>query len=84
MNQTQVIQDELNRRFAAGRGEGAAAIDVLALDLHDSVARYWKRANRMPNVCRVMRDNKQDRDVTLHSTPSGQSSTLKIRYILPR
>lgn len=38
--------------------------------------------NRMPQVCRIMYEKMYTGDEVLHSTPSGKSSTIKIRYYL--
>jgi hypothetical protein len=84
MTQAQLIQQELNRRFAAARAAGLQFIDILALDLHNAIAAHWNNANRIPNVCRIMWNNRRPNDHVLHTTTSGQSSTLEIRYILPR
>ena len=36
--------------------------------------------SRMPLVCNAMRQAMNEGDIILHSTPSGQSSTIEIQY----
>ena len=34
----------------------------------------------MPQVCNAMRQSMNDGDIVLHTTPSGNSSTIQIQY----
>ena len=36
--------------------------------------------SRMPQVCNAMRQSMNDGDIVLHTTPSGNSSTIEIQY----
>ena len=36
--------------------------------------------NAMPQVCNAMRQLMLDKDVVVHTTPSGNSSTIEIKY----
>ena len=36
--------------------------------------------NAMPQVCNAMRQSMNDGDIILHTTPSGNSSTIEIQY----
>ena len=38
--------------------------------------------NAMPQVCNAMRQSMNDGDEVLHTTPSGNSSTIEIRYYI--
>ena len=38
--------------------------------------------NRMPEICRIMYEKMMPGDEVLHTTPSGKSSTIKIRYYI--
>ena len=39
-----------------------------------------KLKNAMPQVCNAMRQAMREIDVVLHTTPSGNSSTIEIKY----
>jgi hypothetical protein len=84
MSQTAIIKEELTARFRRGTSSGARFEEVVALSLHNAVSHHWNKANRMPNVCRVMREAMRTGDTVEFETDSGQSSTLRIRYRLPR
>lgn len=58
------------------RGEGY--IDLVSGDIHNQLG----MKNRMPQVCRIMYEKMQAGDQVIHTTPSGKSSTIKIRYDL--
>ena len=36
--------------------------------------------SRMPQVCNAMRQSMNEGDIVLHTTPSGNSSTIEIQY----
>ena len=36
--------------------------------------------SRMPQVCNAMRQSMNEGDIVLHTTPSGNSSTIEIKY----
>ena len=57
---------------------GADSIEIVSNDVHKAL----KLTNRMPLVCNAMRQVMTDNDVIAHQTPSGNSSTLKIKYFL--
>ena len=39
-----------------------------------------KLKSAMPQVCNAMRQSMNEGDIVLHTTPSGNSSTIEIRY----
>jgi len=47
-------------------------------DIHNQMG----MKNRMPQICRIMYEKMMPGDEVLHTTPSGKSSTIKIRYDL--
>lgn len=61
---------------AKRRGEDY--IDLVSGDIHNQLG----MKNRMPQVCRIMYEKMQAGDKVIHTTPSGMSSTIKIRYYL--
>ena len=38
--------------------------------------------SRMPQVCNAMRQSMKEGDIVLHTTPSGNSSTIEIKYFV--
>ena len=45
-------------------------------DIHKGL----KLKSAMPQVCNAMRQSMNDGDIVLHTTPSGNSSTIEIQY----
>ena len=45
-------------------------------DIHKEL----KLKSAMPQVCNAMRQSMNEGDIVLHTTPSGNSSTIKIQY----
>ena len=64
------------KQVATSNGE--QSIEIVANDIHKAL----KLKSRMKMVCNAMRQVMGDEDVILHQTPSGDSSTLKIKYFL--
>lgn len=60
--------------------KGEKYIDLVSNDIHNNL----KLKSRMPMVCNAMRQSMKEGDIILHQTASGNSSTLKIRYILEK
>ena len=57
----------------------ASGLDKIILksgDLHKDL----NLKNAMPQICNAMRQSMNDDDVVLHTTPSGNSSTIEIEY----
>jgi len=50
--------------------------------LSGDIYRQLGMKDRMPLICRIMYKEMMPGDKVLHTTPSGQSSTIKIRYHL--
>lgn len=58
------------------RQEGMAYVDILSGEIH----KQMKLSSKMPSVCSAMYALMKENDVVLYTTPSGKSSTIKIRY----
>ena len=79
------IRKKLRSIFEAAIEAGQSAVTVVSGDLHNSVNLIvGSHPNQMPSVCNIMHEFRDKEDVVLHVTPSGRSSTLKIKYALPR
>ncbi len=57
---------------------GEDYIDLVSGDIHKQMG----MKNRMPQICRIMYEKMMPGDEVLHTTPSGKSTTIKIRYDL--
>lgn len=75
------IRTEDIRRYiielkASARKEGKRYIIIRSGDVHKEL----KLKNAMPQVCNAMRQSMNEGDTVLHTTPSGNSSTIEIQY----
>ena len=68
----------LDKVLQEAKHSGVEYIDLISGDIHKRLG----LKNRMPQVCGIMYKMMLSGDEVLHSTPSGQSSTIKIRYYL--
>ena len=60
------------------KAKGSLYVDLVSGDIH----RQLGMKNRMPQVCNAMYQLMGAKDKVLKTTPSGYSSTIKIRYYL--
>jgi hypothetical protein len=66
---------------------GKPYLDVLSADLHTEVGGYPAlpgETHRMPQCCDVMHEMRRAEDDVVSAPASGKSTTLLIRYKLPR
>ena len=73
---TEAIRFHVNRMIESARMNGKSSITIVARDIHNSL--NLKRS--YPMVCNAMRQCMKKGDVVIHSTESGYSSTLEIKY----
>jgi hypothetical protein len=60
----------------AAKKEGKKFIILKSGDIHKALG----LKSAMPQVCNAMRQSMKEGDVVLHTTPSGNSSTIEIQY----
>lgn len=72
------IRQYIEKLFPKAKMAGQDYIDLVSGDIHKQLG----LKNRMPQVCGIMYKTMRPGDEILHTTPSGQSSTIKIRYYL--
>ena len=60
----------------AAKNAGKALIILKSGDIHKEL----KLKSAMPQVCNAMRQSINEGDIVLHTTPSGNSSTIEIQY----
>ena len=75
---TKDIRDYIEAQKEEAESRGEEFIVLRASDLH----RINKLKNSMPMVCNAMRQCMGEKDIVLHETPSGYSSSLEIKYML--
>jgi len=75
---TAEIAEHINQKLKHAKQLGYEYLDVVSGDIHCEL----HLTNYMPSVCAAMRKIKQPQDQVLHTTPSGNSSTIKFRYFL--
>lgn len=68
----------IDKRLQEAKMREKVYIDLVSGDIHKQLS----LKNRMPDVCRIMYDKMIYGDEVLNTTPSGFSSTIKIRYYL--
>ena len=85
---TQALEEETNkistddiRQYIlelkkAAKDAGKSFIVLKSGDIHKEL----KLKSAMPQVCNAMRQSMNDGDIVLHTTPSGNSSTIEIQY----
>jgi hypothetical protein len=59
-----------------GRSSGEETLTLISGDIHKDM----KLQNSMPSVCNIMYQLMGPNDQILSRTPSGKSSTIKIKY----
>ncbi|NBG88120.1 hypothetical protein ISALK_06360 [Isachenkonia alkalipeptolytica] len=72
------IREYIEKLFDEARESGYPYLDLVSGDIHKQL----NMKDSMPSVCSVMYQKIKDGDEILHRTPSGYSSTIKIRYFV--
>ena len=70
-----VIEDSVHG-IKAAKDAGKTFIILKSGDIHKEL----NLKSRMPQVCNAMRQSMNEGDIVLHTTPSGNSSTIEIQY----
>lgn len=68
----------MDETFIKAKAEGKKNIELVSGQIHKTLGMN----NRMPQICRIMYEKMKSGDEVIFSTPSGKSSTIKIRYYL--
>ena len=75
---TKDIRDHIAILKEEARAKGQHTLVLVSGELHKEL----NLKSRMPIVCNAMRQSMQTGDMILHTTPSGNSSTIEIEYHL--
>ena len=73
---TDDIRQHILKLKKAAKDAGKSFILLKSGDIHKEL----NLKSRIPQVCNAMRQTMNDGDIILHTTPSGNSSTIKIQY----
>lgn len=73
---TDDIRQHILELKKAAKNAGKAFIILKSGDIHKEL----KLKSAMPQVCNAMRQSINEGDIVLHTTPSGNSSTIEIQY----
>ena len=74
----QEIRDYIQDLKRQAKENGQTSITLISGDIHKEL----NLKNYMPPVCNAMRQCMEVNDIVLHTTDSGNSSTIKIEYKL--
>ena len=77
---TKITTDDIRQYILelknATKDAGKSFIILKSGDIHKEL----NLKSRMPQVCNAMRQTMNEGDIILHTTPSGNSSTIEIQY----
>ena len=75
-----ITTDDIRQRILelkkSAKDAGKSFIILKSGDIHKEL----KLKSAMPQVCNAMRQSMKEGDIVLHTTPSGNSSTIEIQY----
>ena len=75
-----ITTDDIRRHIlilkTAAQNEGKKFVILKSGDIHKEL----NLKSAMPQVCNAMRQSMNEGDIVLHTTPSGNSSTIEIQY----
>ena len=73
---TDDIRQHILELKKTAKNAGKSFIILKSGDIHKAL----NLTSRMPQVCNAMRQSMNEGDIVLHTTPSGNSSTIEIQY----
>ena len=73
---TDDIRQHILKLKKIAKGERKSFIILKSGDIHKEL----NLKSAMPQVCNAMRQSMNEGDIVLHTTPSGNSSTIEIQY----
>lgn len=76
--QKDIISEFIQSSIKEAKEKGMSYIDIKAGDVGKCTG--FKKS--FPNICRIMKKLKQEKDIVLNDTPSGMGSTVTIRYFV--
>ena len=73
---TDDIRQHILELKKSAKDAGKSFIILKSGDIHKEL----KLKSAMPQVCNAMRQSMNEGDIVMHTTPSGNSSTIEIQY----
>ena len=73
---TDDIRQHIHELKMAAKKEGKDFIILKSGNIHKALG----LKSALPQVCNAMRQSMNEGDIVLHTTPSGNSSTIEIKY----
>ena len=73
---TEDIRQYITNLKKSAKSSGKASIVLRSGDIHKEL----NLKSALPKVCNAMRQSMAEGDVVIHTTPSGNSSTIEIKY----
>ncbi|CAM3550336.1 hypothetical protein [Erysipelothrix anatis] len=68
----------IHNEMVQAKNKGLAEVTLVSGEIHNHLG----YTDRMPSVCQAMYKCMDSKDVIMHSTPSGMSSTITIKYFI--
>ena len=78
------FEEEIRREWTHAIAKDCGHLEVNAGELHRALGGYPGPNHRMPDCCQVMKRLMTSGDRIVSTPPSGQGSSLTIRYRVPR
>ena len=75
-----ITTDDIRQHILALKKAAQAAEKPFIILKSGDIHKELNLKSRMPQVCNAMRQAMNKGDVVLHTTPSGNSSTIEIQY----
>ena len=77
---TKITTDDIRHHILELKKSAKAARKPFIILKSGDIHKELKLKSAMPQVCNAMRQSMNDGDIVLHTTPSGNSSTIEIQY----
>jgi len=75
---TNTVRLHIKNKLSIAQKDGKKSITIVARDIHNEL--HLKQS--YPTVCSAMKQCMGEKDVVVHTTPSGFSSTFEVEYFL--
>ena len=77
---TKITTDDIRQHILELKKSAKEAGKTFIVLKSGNIHKELKLKSAMPQVCNAMRQSMNNGDIVLHTTPSGNSSTIKIQY----
>ena len=77
---TKITTDDIRQHILELKKSAKEAGKTFIVLKSGNIHKELKLKSAMPQVCNAMRHSMNDGDIVLHTTPSGNSTTIEIQY----